>query len=137
MTPETPAGLVARTEKEFAMAFNFEKLDSWQHAVDLAEQVYCLTDEFPQNEKFGLSSQMRRAAISVSSNVADGCSRSSRADFARFVEIATGSVFEIVSQSVLAKRKGLITEREFNHLYAVCETQSRMLSGLRRSLLAN
>ena len=118
------------------MAFNFEKLDTWQHAVDLAELVYCLTEKFPSEEKFGLSSQMRRAAVSISSNVAEGSSRSSRSDFARFVEIAAGSVFEVVSQSVLAKRKGLMSQGDFANLYAVCEKQSRMLSGLRRSLLA-
>ena len=119
------------------MAFNFEKLDSWQHAIDLADLVYRLTNEFPHEEKFGLTTQMRRAAVSVSSNVAEGSSRSSRSDFARFVEIATGSVFEVVSQSALARRNGLISDGDFVKLYSVCEKQSRMLSGLRRSLLAS
>ena len=74
--------------------FNFEKLDVWHHAIDLADSVYHLTRVFPTEERFRLTNQMRRAAVSISSNVAEGSSRSSRSDFARFVEIATGSVLD-------------------------------------------
>src|ERR1041385_3826303 len=79
--------------------FNFEKLDVWQKAIDFADLVYNYTRAFPADERFGLTNQMRRAAVSISSNIAEGTSRMSQADFARFVEIATGSVFEVVSQS--------------------------------------
>ena len=75
--------------------FNFEKLDVWQEAIQFADLVYGLTGDFPSEERFGLTNQMRRAAVSVSSNIAEGSSRVSRADFARFVEIATGSLFEV------------------------------------------
>ena len=78
--------------------FNFEKLDVWQEAIQFADLVYELTGNFPDEERFGLTNQMRRAAVSVSSNIAEGSSRVSRIDFARFVEIATGSLFEVVSQ---------------------------------------
>jgi four helix bundle protein len=78
---------------------------------------------------------MRRAAVSVSSNIAEGSSRISRKDFARFIEIATGSVFEVVSQSFIGRNQGFLSEELFQRLYASAEQQGKMLSGLRRSLL--
>ena len=74
--------------------FNFEKLDVWQEAIQFADLVYELSGDFPADERFGLTNQMRRAAVSISSNIAEGSSRMSRTDFARFVEIETGSLFE-------------------------------------------
>jgi four helix bundle protein len=79
--------------------FNFEKLDVWQEAIRFADLIYELTTTFPEQERFGLTNQMRRAAVSISSNIAEGSSRLSRVDFARFVEIATGSLFEVLSQA--------------------------------------
>ena len=115
--------------------FNFEKLEVWQKAIDFADLVYATTREFPSEERFGLTNQMRRAAVSISSNIAEGCSRLSKNDFARFVEIATGSVFEVVSQAFISRRQRFIDESKFKALYAAAEEQSKMLSGLRRSLL--
>ena len=115
--------------------FNFEKLETWQVAIDFADLVYKLTRNFPDQERFGLTNQMRRAAVSISSNVAEGSSRSSRPDFARFVEIATGSLFEIVSQSFIGRREQFLTEEQFQQLYTAAERQGKMLSGLRQSLL--
>ena len=115
--------------------FNFEKLEVWQEAIDFADSVYAITRAFPEGERFGLTNQMRRAAVSISSNIAEGSSRSSRTDFARFVEIATGSLFEVVSQATISKRQGFLPETDFHLLYSACEKQSKMLSGLRRSLL--
>ena len=115
--------------------FNFEKLDVWHKAVDFADLVYRLTRGFPDEERFGLTSQMRRAAVSVSSNVAEGSSRISRTDFARFLELATGSVFEVVSQSAIGMRQGFLNKDHHAQIYAAAEEQSRMLSGLRRSLV--
>jgi four helix bundle protein len=114
--------------------FNFEKLDVWQKAIDFADMVYRLTRTFPDDERFGLTNQMRRAAVSISSNVAEGSSRSSRPDFSRFIEIATGSLFEVVSQSVIARKQGFLAEDSQREIYEAAEEQSRMLSGLRRSL---
>jgi four helix bundle protein len=114
--------------------FNFEKLQVWQKAIEFADSVYSITRAFPDEERFGLTNQMRRAAVSISSNVAEGSSRSSRQDFARFVEIATGSVFEVVSQATISKHQGFLTETDFTRLYSACETQSKMLSGLKKSL---
>jgi four helix bundle protein len=77
---------------------------------------------------------MRRAAVSISSNIAEGSSRSSRADYGRFVEIATGSLFEVVSQSTIGRNQQFLTAAEYHQIYEAAEKQSRMLSGLRRSL---
>jgi four helix bundle protein len=115
--------------------FNFAKLDVWREAVDFAETIYRVTRAFPDEERFGLTSQMRRAAVSISSNIAEGSSRSSRLDFARYIELAARSVFEVVSQSVICNRQGYISKDDHSQLYAACEKQSRMLSCLKKSLL--
>ena len=115
--------------------FNFEKLEVWHKAIEFADKLYSVTKTFPADERFGLTNQMRRAAVSISSNIAEGTSRSSRTDYARFVELATGSLFEVVSQSVISKRQGFFSEADYARLYAAAEEQSRMLSGLRGSLL--
>ena len=114
--------------------FNFEKLEVWKKAIDFADFIYSKTRTFPDDERFGLTNQMRRAAVSISSNIAEGSSRHSKDDYARFLEIATGSVFEVVSQSFLAQRQGYLSEESRQRIYAAAEEQSRMLSGLRRSL---
>jgi four helix bundle protein len=114
--------------------FNFEKLDVWQKSVALANVVYLLTKAFPSDERFGLTNQMRRAAVSISSNIAEGCSRGSKVDFRRFVEIATGSTFELVAQSRIAQSQGLLAAPEYDRLYHSALDIVRMLSGLRHSL---
>ncbi len=114
--------------------FNFEKLEIWHEAISFADLVYKLTRRFPDEERFGLTNQMRRAAVSISSNIAEGCSRSSQVDYARFVEIATGSLFEVVSQATIGCNQGFLNEADYQQLYQSAETQSRMLSGLRKSL---
>jgi four helix bundle protein len=101
--------------------FNFEKLDVWQEAIQFADLVYELTGNFPDEERFGLTNQMRRAAVSVSSNIAEGSSRVSRTDFARFVEIATGSLFEVVSQTTIALRRKIIAQSDYNEIYATAQ----------------
>jgi four helix bundle protein len=116
-----------------ARMFNFEKLDVWQKAIDFANLVYSHTKHFPSDERFGLTNQMRRAAVSISSNIAEGTSRLSQSDYARFIEIATGSVFEVVSQSFIGWRQGVLPEESFRALYSAAGEIGRMLSGLRKS----
>jgi four helix bundle protein len=115
--------------------FNFEKLDVWHKAIAFADLVYSVTRTFPSDERFGLTNQMRRASVSISSNIAEGSSRVSKNDFARFIEIATGSVFEVVSQSMISKRQSFLSEEDYQRIYIAAEEQSRMLSGLRKALL--
>jgi four helix bundle protein len=116
--------------------FNFEKLDVWQKAIDFADLVYNKTRAFPSDGRFGLTNQLRSAAVSISSNIAEGSSRSSKSDFARFVAIATGSVFEVVSQAFIARRQSFLSEDQFRETYTDAEELSRMPSGLRKSLLS-
>ena len=115
--------------------FRFEKFDVWQLGVAFADRVYSTTARFPADERFGLTAQMRRASVSVSSNIAEGSSRSSDTDFARFIEIAHGSLMEVVSQSHIAIRQTMLLTEDFKDLYDRAERLSRMLSGLRAKLL--
>ena len=115
--------------------FNFEKLETWQKAIAFADLVYEVTRNFPSDERFGLTNQMRRAAVSISSNIAEGTARNSKNDYARFLEIAAGSLFEVVSQSFVGHRQGFISKTDFDRLYTAAEEQGKMLSGLRRSVL--
>ena len=119
---------------EHKRGFNFEKLDVWHRAVELASVVYDVTSRFPADERFGLTSQMRRAVVSVSSNIAEGSSRSSRADFARFVELAVGSLYELLSQAYVARKQGFLSEDDFRKLHSAAEDLIRMSSGLRNHL---
>ena len=89
--------------------FNFEKLDVWQKAIDFADLIYTNTRGFPADERFGLTTQLRRGAVSISSNIAEGSSRSSKVDFARFIEIA--ALFSRLFLSLLSRiaRVSLVT----------------------------
>jgi four helix bundle protein len=99
--------------------FNFEKLEVWQKAIVFADLIYTETQAFPAEERFGLTNQLRRAAVSNSSNIAEGPSRSSKNDFARFAEIAAGSLFEAVSQAFVARRQSFLSEDQFRNVYTV------------------
>lgn len=114
--------------------FKFEKLEVWQKAVEYADSIYKLTQSFPEDERFGLTGQLRRSAVSVSSNIAEGASRSSNADFARFIEIAYGSLLESVSELEIAKRQHFLNSQQFKDAYDKAEELARMLSGFRRTL---
>jgi four helix bundle protein len=98
--------------------FNFEKLEVWQKAIDFADLIYKQTQSFPLEERFGLTNHLRRAAVSISSNIAEGSSRSSKTDFARFTEIAAGSMFEAVSQAFIARGQSRFSEDQFQEIYA-------------------
>ena len=113
--------------------FGFEKLEVWQKAIEFADRVYEVTKQFPKEERYGLTSQMRRDSVSVSSNVAEGSSRSSNKDCVRFIEIAYGSLLECVSQMHVALRQRYLPQEDFDDLYVRAERLSRMLSGLKAS----
>lgn len=113
--------------------FNFEKLDVWQKSVAFAGAVYRATKLFPKDEQFGLTNQIRRAANSIPSNIAEGSSRPP-ADYARFLGYAAGSLFEVVTQATIARNEAFMTPEIYQKLYIDAEEISRMLSGLRRSL---
>ena len=115
--------------------FHCEKLDAWRRSIEPADLVHRVTRSFPDNERFGLTNRLRRAAASISSNLAEGCLRSSKVDFARVVELAMGSAFEAASPSVIAQRQGCLTIAEFASIQNSTLEITRMLRGLRRPLL--
>ncbi len=82
---------------------DFKKFYIWKHGIELVKQVYQLTSELPAEEKYGLKSQITRAAVSIPSNIAEGCSRNSEIEFKRFLEVALGSLFELEHNSSLLK----------------------------------
>lgn len=117
--------------------FKFEKLVVWQKAIEYANSIYDVTDNFPSRELYGITSQVRWAALSVSSNIAEGNSRSSKVEYARFVEIAYGSLMETVSQIHLSHRRQLCTQDQLQLINQQALVIARMLSGLRSSLLSD
>jgi four helix bundle protein len=114
--------------------FGFEKLEVWHRAVDYACTIYDMTQTFPEEERFGLTSQLRRASVSISSNIAEGSSRSSRIDFNRFIEIAYGSLLESVSELRIGQKREFVSNTAFERTYKEAEELAKMLSGLRRTI---
>ena len=95
---------------------NYNNLQIWQQAMDLVEEIYKLTASFPIEEKFGMVSQMTRAAVSIPSNIAEGAGRNSDKDFAHFISIAIGSLYELNTQIVLSERLGYINQSQSQEL---------------------
>jgi four helix bundle protein len=124
-----------RESRTLAM-FGFEKLAVWKESVQYAGTVYSLTKSFPVEERFGLTSQMRRSAVSLSANLAEVTSRITEKDFARLVEIAYGSLMENISEATIAREQRFLSEEDIQNLYLSAEKLARMLSGLRASLLS-
>jgi four helix bundle protein len=112
----------------------YKDLKVWQLGVEISISIYRLTEAFPQRELYGLSSQMRRASISIPSNIAEGHTRAQTKDFVRFLAIARGSVSELETQLIIATRLGLVQQTDAQKIKDMLEEESRMLAGLRRSL---
>ncbi|MXV51372.1 four helix bundle protein [Pedobacter sp. HMF7647] len=116
------------------MAFKFENLKVWQKAVDLSDHIDRLTKGFPKNEIFILTSQIKRAADSVSLNIAEGSTGQSNAEFKRFLGYALRSNIEVVGCLHLAKRRNYIEHDHFLTLYNNCEEILVMINALKKSL---
>ena len=116
------------------MPFKFEKLIVWQKAVDLSDVVNQVTKSFPKDEVYVLTSQMKRAADSVSLNIAEGSTGQSNPEFNRFLGIALRSAIEVVSCIFLAKRRGYIADENFDKIYHMCKEILVMINALRNSL---
>ena len=114
--------------------FSFEKLDVWQKSIDFADLVHKVTRSFPDDERFGLTSQMRRAAVSVSSNIAEGSGRNSDKDFAHFLEQAYGSLMEVASLLYLALDENYLTATEVEAVFEVIDKAAGQTAALNRSL---
>ena len=111
-----------------------KKLNLWSDAVDLAQQIYKVTERFPSNEQFGLTSQVRRAAVSIPSNLAEGVVRQTKKEFLNFLHIAKGSLSELDTQLEIARRLEYLDQARWEALDERFEQIDRMLSGLVRSL---
>lgn len=116
------------------MKHNFRNLNIWKLSIELTSQVYLLSNLFPKSEEFGLKSQMRRCAISVSSNIAEGSSRTSNKDFNRFLEMSLGSLFELQTQAIVSKMQNFISEEDFNKIDIQIIELQKMISGFQRTL---
>jgi four helix bundle protein len=116
------------------MAFKFEKLIVWQKSLDLSDEVNQLTKTFPKDEIYVLASQIKRAADSVSLNIAEGSTGQSNPEFGRFLGIALRSNIEVVSCLYLAQRRGYIAKDKFEKIYKMCEEILVMINSLRNSL---
>lgn len=112
------------------MAKTFRELEVWKKSIDLTTLIYELTTEFPKNEIYGLTSQMRRAAVSVASNIAEGSARGTRKDFRQFVKQAEGSNCELQTQLVIARRLKLGNSEKIQEAERFSIEIGKMLGGL-------
>ena len=115
--------------------FRFENLDVWQEARRLNRQVYSIASRFPSAEQFGLTSQLRRASVSVSSNIAEGSGRNSDKGFAQFLEIAYGSLMEVASQLYLAIDLSYMDEAGADDVLEAVRVLAAKIAALNRSML--
>ena len=115
--------------------FSFEKLLVWQKSRMLAKEIYKISSKFPKEEVFGITSQMRRCCISISSNLAEGSGRNSIKDKARFTEIAFGSGLELVNQLIIAYDLNYVTENEYLEIRAKIQEVTFLLDALHKAQL--
>lgn len=116
------------------MAFKFENLKVWKDSVKFAGDIYKLSKKLPKNEQFGLISQLNRASVSISLNIAEGTGRNSDPEMSRFIQIAIGSINEVVTILHIALDQSFINRDEFIAHYKRCEDLSRMLHSFRNYL---
>ena len=112
------------------MAGSYRDLIAWKKAMVLVEEIYCATEVFPREERYGLMSQLRRAAVSVPSNIAEGQARYSRREFHHFLNNARGSLAEVETQIVLANDLGHLALKETNALLLKTSELGRIVNGL-------
>jgi len=115
-------------------SFNFEKLTVWQKSLDFIELIYEISKKFPFEERFGLQSQLRRAAVSIALNIAEGSGRSTQKDFKRFIHDSIGSLRETITCLHIAKKLHYLKENQFNQAYQDGIEISKMLFGLAKKL---
>jgi four helix bundle protein len=116
------------------MAKMYENLDAWKEATNLAVQIYQVTKNFPKEEIFGITSQLRRASISISSNIAEGAARKSKKDFKQFVHMASGSLNEVENLLYICSRLDLLMASPYKELQELVEKVGRLIGGLLKYL---
>jgi four helix bundle protein len=118
---------------EWIMGESFRDLAVWQRAIELTLAVYKLTSAFPEAERFGLTNQLRRASVSVASNIAEGCGRSTKGEYVQFLGHARGSNSEVETQIVISKALGFGSKQTIEIAEALCNQVGRMLGALIKS----
>lgn len=113
---------------------NYKNLHIWQEGIKLARRIYEVTSTFPANEKFGVVSQMTRAAVSIPSNIAEGAGRNSKKEFANFLSIAVGSIFELHTQIVICEQIGYIDEKTAQELDNQTFTLQQQITAFKQKL---
>ncbi|HZQ10642.1 MAG TPA: four helix bundle protein [Anaerolineae bacterium] len=116
------------------MKHNYRQLDVWRRAIDFVTEIYRLSQKFPKEEQFGLTSQIRRAAVSISLNIAEGSGASSNAEFVRFLEIARRSAYEVMTALEIAEKLKYLLPNEKEKLTKEADEISAMLTGLIKSM---
>lgn len=114
----------------------FKQLRIWQKAMGLADGIYTLTESFPKTEQYGLVSQMRRAAVSVVCNIAEGSQRGTDRDYSNFIAMSRGSLAELETQIFLAFRRSFFEERSMQTLIKDIDELSKMLNAFQQKLIA-
>lgn len=112
--------------------YSFEKLEVWQLAKDFIIDIYQITKKYPENEKYGLVSQLNRAAVSIASNISEGTSRTSNKDQTHFTQIAYSSLMEVICQLIISKDLGFISENVYLSLREKAEEITNKLNALRK-----
>ena len=116
---------------------NFKNLKVWQKAVDLAVSVYELTKSYPSEEKFEITSQMRRSSVSIPSNIAEGTARNSSKAFSNCLDISLGESFELETQAIIANRVGILSENQFSQFTNEVSEVQKMIIGFKTTVEAN
>ena len=119
------------------MGTYYKELIVWQKALLLVKHIYLVTQKFPASELYGLTNQMRRAAVSIPSNIAEGQTRKSHVEFSRFLEIAHGSLAELETQMIIAKELGYVTQSQFDAYCPLHNEVSKMLTALKTKFSKN
>jgi len=107
-----------------------ENLDVWKKSIDFTVDVYRVTDSFPKEERFGLTSQLRRASVSVAANIAEGAARKSGKEFLNFLSIAQGSASEVETELLIAFRLKYVSDEDYRNLMGRLDEIGRMITGL-------
>lgn len=116
---------------------NFRKYNAWKNALEVTYHVYELTDSFPDKEKYGLINQLRRASVSIASNIAEGASRQSETDFKRFLEMAMGSAFEVETQMLISLHLNYIKNENFEEILEKLNVVQKQINSLINKIKKN
>lgn len=119
------------------MGHYYKKLNIWIESVDLVTTIYAITKAFPNEEKFGLINQMRRASISIMSNIAEGSSRKTKKHFNHYLILSTGSLYELESQLLISKKLQYISEKEYGDLEKEITRLKNMIHAFSKKLLSS